>query len=845
MRRSPEAGLVALAAAVATVLALAGGGPGAATPRVDAERWGDAVGGERTPVSVGQRMIVLLKTPSLAERVARAGGRATEQQMRRWNAAVVASQKELAARVAAEGVPLVPEHVFTRTVNGFSVPLEARGLAVLERDPDVAGIYPVRAAYPASVARAALRQPAFGAGSGHRVDVSLAGFDGGGVTVALLDTGIDLGHPFVHHALLPGIDLVTPEGTAATRPKPTERGRPERHATELAGLVAGRFGPAGLRGVAPGASLLPIRVAGWQRDAEGGWTVYARTDQLLAGLERAVDPDGNGDTHDAARVALVGVAEPFAAFADGPLARAIEGAAQLDTLVVVPAGNDGPAAPSFGSLAGPAGAPAALTVGATDARPSTPVVRVVLRAGLRVLHDGVLPLGGAVSPQRPVTVPLALPRPRRRDVQERLLARFFDARGFSRVAGRAALLSDDERAQEAQRDAALAGAAAIVVDGVLPGGALGLDDQVPVPVVGLPSAVVAAARRELAAGRTVTLSLGAAGAVPHEPNAPAGFSSRGLSFGAWPKPEVAAPGVGLATSTTGLNPDRTARYGTVSGTSAAAAVVAGAAALLAQARPALDARALRGLLVGTAKPVSPQPGAPALLDLAAAAAAEVVAEPATVSFGALSTAGTTHVRTVRLRNVSTRRLDVRVETDVEGLGGIAVTASPVRIALPPGRAVSVRLTARAAFLPRALEAATGRIRIVPRGGVGIGIPWAAALPPRDARLLEEVRLSARSFRPSDTAPAVLSFQAGSVRISDRRPQVTPVELLEIELHRGARRLGVLARLRDLLPGRYAFGLTGRGPRGARLARGAYTLRIVAYPVAGGAPVRRDIRFTIR
>jgi hypothetical protein len=45
---------------------------------------------------------------------------------------------------------------------------------------------------------------------------------------------------------------------------------------------------------------------------------------------------------------------------------------------------------------------------------------------------------------------------------------------------------------------------------------------------------------------------------------------------------------------------------------------------------------------------------------------------------------------------------------------------------------------------------------------------------------------------------------------------------------------VLARLRDVLPGRYAFGLTGRGPRGASLARGAYTLRIVALPPDGPA-----------
>ena len=38
--------------------------------------------------------------------------------------------------------------------------------------------------------------------------------------------------------------------------------------------------------------------------------------------ELAVDPNEDGDAHDAARVALVGVVEPFAAFTDGPLAAA-------------------------------------------------------------------------------------------------------------------------------------------------------------------------------------------------------------------------------------------------------------------------------------------------------------------------------------------------------------------------------------------------------------------------------------------------------------------------------------------------------------------------------------------
>ena len=75
--------------------------------------------------------------------------------------------------------------------------------------------------------------------------------------------------------------------------------------------------------VAAGAAVLPIRVAGWQPDASGTSAVYARSDQVIAGLDRAVDPNGDGDAHDAARIALVALSEPFAGFTDGPESLAV------------------------------------------------------------------------------------------------------------------------------------------------------------------------------------------------------------------------------------------------------------------------------------------------------------------------------------------------------------------------------------------------------------------------------------------------------------------------------------------------------------------------------------------
>ena len=59
-------------------------------------------------------------------------------------------------------------------------------------------------------------------------------------------------------------------------------------------------------------------------------------------------------------------------------------------------------------------------------------------------------------------------------------------------------------------------------------------------------------------------------------------------------------------------------------------------------------------------------------------------------------------------------------------------------------------------------------------------------------------------------------------------------VLELELWSRGRRLDVVARLRDLLPGRYAVGLTGRGPDGTKLPAGRYVVRLRARPVDGGS-----------
>ena len=788
-RRRPSLGLPALAALAAAAALAVDESP---APRVAVEPAAPLAGAGSThpQVAAGERRIVVLRTPSLAQRLAVARF-ATEAQERQWTAQALAAQQQVLGELAAHGLGVRPDYTFARVLDGFSAPLDPRAVALLERDPAVAGIYPVRAAFPASLSAPGAAAAVAG----------LAGADGRGVRIALLDTGVDAAQPALGGRVEPGIDLVDRHPTAAAQPDPQDPARVERHGTELAGLLVGAGGRSGLRGVAAGATVLPIRIAGWQPDARGRDVVYARSDQLVAGLDRAVDPNGDGDAHDAARIALVGVSEPYAAFADSPEARAVAGALALDTLVVAPAGDEGAPRLAGGSVGGPGGAPAALAVGALDTRPATGSVHLAVWRGLRLAFDGRLPLLGGAEPPRPLLLRVGLPRGDGEQASD-----YFD-RGLSRVAGRAALVG----AGADPGVAAAAGARAVLVaGGGAAAGALGLPGAVAVPVVSVPAT---AARALRAPGAAVAL-----GGARSEANPGLGrlarFSSRGLAFGGEPKPDLVAPGVALATAEPGRAADGAPASAAASGTGAAAAVVAGSAAVLAALRPALTAPELASLLAGSAGPGG-------LLDVGASLAGELAASVTSLSLG--------RARSLVLTSVSSRRLVVGLAA------GPSLRVRPRRVVLGPGRSARVRVVARAR------PGSSGTLVATPAGGQPLRIRWAvpAASP---ASLLRFATLDPARFAPSDTAPAVLAVGAGLVA----RGAIEPVLRLDVLLYSGAGAYeGVLARERDLLPGTYRFGITGRSPTGARLPPGRYELRLVAWPAGGGAPSRLTVRCTVQ
>ena len=140
-------------------------------------------------------------------------------------------------------------------------------------------------------------------------------------------------------------------------------------------------------------------------------------------------------------------------------------------------------------------------------------------------------------------------------------------------------------------------------------------------------------------------------------------------------------------------------------------------------------------------------------------------------------------------------------------------------------------------------AATGDLVLRIGDSPEVHVPWAVAVP-ADVDLVSRLALKPTGTRISDATPAALSFVAGAVTAAPD-PQVRAVELLEVELWRRGTRLGLLARRRELLPGRYTFGLTGRGVTGARLPRGMYAIRLVAFPGDGTRKQSDTIDYRVR
>jgi subtilisin family serine protease len=207
------------------------------------------------------------------------------------------------------------------------------------------------------------------------------GFDGAGQTIAVLDTGVDVTHPFLTGKVVeeacystnqPGISQsVCPNGAneqigagAATPcPLPTCE-----HGTHVAGIAAGGSSDPShpFPGVAKGADLMAVQVFTAVIDAStcGGTApcIGAFTSDIIAGLERVYAVALGGGRHIASVNMSLGVSNFESPCDAQPYKPIIDNLRAIGVATVAAAGND---SSPFG-LSSPACISSVVSVGATD-----------------------------------------------------------------------------------------------------------------------------------------------------------------------------------------------------------------------------------------------------------------------------------------------------------------------------------------------------------------------------------------------------------------------------------------------------------------------------------------------
>lgn len=383
-----------------------------------------------------QAVIVRLQADAVAEVAARGAGAAAQQ-------AHFGQLKQQQDQVVGRARQLDPDAVVLgsvqRALNAVMLRIDASALAGLASAPHVEGISPV-VDYELDLSNTV---PYIGATAAQD-----AGFTGEGVRVAVLDSGIDYTHvafggPGVREAydaaygentlsgkntkindryrgqvLFPtdkvvgGYDFIGeawPFGPEQPDPDPIDCGfkpvQPQTvaaasgsavcqggHGTHVADIIAGTDG------VAPDALLYAVKVCSAVATSCSGVA-------LIQGMDFAVDPDQDGVTDDAVDIINMSLGAPYGQAFFDDLSQAVENATGVGVLTVASAGNSADKPYITGS---PAAAPSAISVAQTNVPSAVQALMNILEpdtidgAYQAVFQSWSVPLGETGAIQAPM-----------------------------------------------------------------------------------------------------------------------------------------------------------------------------------------------------------------------------------------------------------------------------------------------------------------------------------------------------------------------------------------------------------------------------------------------------------
>lgn len=574
---------------------------------------------------------------------------------RAYVASLRVSQATLRATFEAAGARVL--HSYQIVYNGIAVSADLATLQKIEAVPDVKRILPT-AIYEIQLDNSV----PFIFGGQTNADL---GADGSGVTIAIIDSGIDYEHidlggsgvvadytsndpttiadgGFPTTKVIDGFDLVgenydargfhvtlrpTCSSTPVPDPDPLDI---NGHGSHVAGIAAGIGAGAVDQGVAPGASLLAFKIfSGCALDG----TASTSTTNIVAALEMAVDPDGDGDTSDHVDVVNMSLGGAFGR--DTELGSvATNAVVDIGTFVAASAGNSGNLPYITGA---PAAAGKAISVAAgNDPGVTAQLVNVANSAGADGNYES---LEAAFTPPLSVTgtkTGLAI----KLGAVGSAAARLCSALPAGTLTGKIPLIERGVCTFQAKiTNAETAGAiAAVVYNNAASAGPIVMGGT----AAGIPAVMVGNANGILISGAIdadTTFTLDPTNLLSLQ-NRLQSFTSRGPRFGDTAlKPDITAPGgiifsVDVGSGSGGVS---------LSGTSMSSPHIAGVAALLKELYPTWTNAEIKAVIMNTATNASPGGGVPYPLSLMGAGRvrvdvavdAESMVLPGSASFGVL------------------------------------------------------------------------------------------------------------------------------------------------------------------------------------------------------------------